>query len=200
MIYHALRLVFGDPKYAALALVVAVLVFVFATWLPNLSLVWQIGTSSSVTLPDKIEILAGLVGSIVTNFTLFSALSLVTVSSLFGANVTLIAYGVARRRQLGRSGAATSVGGLAAGIAGVGCAACGTYLLAPMLSVAGATGLLAMLPFSGEEFSALGIGTLSLSLCLSGKMLAKPTVCLVLNENDSCRRGSSVDGPKITEV
>lgn len=178
MIYHALKRVFGDPKYAALALVVAVLVFVFATWLPNLSLVWQIGTSSSVPLLHKIKILAGLIGSITTNFTLFSALSLVTVALLFGANAAMIAYGATLRRQLRQAGATASVAGLAVGLTGVGCAACGTFLLAPILSVAGAAGLLAMLPFGGEEFSVAGIVLLTFSLYWSGRRLSLRAACV----------------------
>ena len=94
MIYQALKRVFGEVKYAGLALVTSVAVLVFAAWLPNLGVVWQIGTSSSVSLADKIKVLAGLAGSITTNFTLFSALSLVTVALLFGVNVALIAYSV----------------------------------------------------------------------------------------------------------
>lgn len=176
-IYQAFRHVFGSPRYAALALATALAVFVFATWLPNLGLIWEIGASSSVRLSDKIQILASLVGSITTNFTLFSALSLVAVALLFGANVAMIAYGVALRRQFGQTGVTASVGGLAAGLTGVGCAACGTFLLAPMLAAAGATGFLAMLPFGGEEFSAAGIVLLCSSLFWTGKRLAAPLVC-----------------------
>lgn len=177
MNYQVLKRVFGEPRYAALALVTAVVVFVFATWLPNLGLIWEIGVSPSVTLADKVMILAGLVGSIATNFTLFSALSLATVALLFGANVATIAYGVTLHRQFGQAGAAWSVGGLAAGLTGVGCAACGTFVLAPILSLAGATGLLAMLPFGGEEFSAAGIVLLTFSLFWTGRRLRPPAAC-----------------------
>ena len=177
MFYQALKRVFGDVKYAGLALVTSVAVLVFAAWLPNLGLVWQIGTSSSVSLADKIKVLASLAGSITTNFTLFSALSLVTVALLFGVNVALIAYSVALRRRFGGAGAATSIGGLAAGLTGAGCAACGAFLLTPILSLASATGFLAILPFGGEEFSAAGIVLLALSLFWTCRRLAATHVC-----------------------
>lgn len=60
MIYQALKGVFGDPRYAALALVTAATVFIFATWLPNLSLIWQVVSSPSVPLSGKIGILVAL--------------------------------------------------------------------------------------------------------------------------------------------
>ena len=151
MSYQVLRRVFGDPRYAALALVTASVVFVFATWLPNLGLAWQVVSSSTLSLAGKINVLAALVGSIATNFTLLSAASLVVVALLFGANVAMIAYGVALRRQVGQPGTAVSVAGLASGLAGVGCAACGTFLLAPVLSLGGATALMAMMPLGGQD-------------------------------------------------
>lgn len=177
MAYQVLKRVFCDPKYAALALVTASVVFVFATWLPNLGFAWQVASSSALPLAGKIKVLAALVGSIATNFTLFSALSLVVVALLFGANVAMIAYGAALRRQIGQPGIAASLGGLVSGFAGIGCAACGTFLLAPVLSLGGATALIAVLPLGGQEFTLLGIALLGLSLFWTGKRLALPAAC-----------------------
>jgi hypothetical protein len=179
---QVLKRVFGDPRYLVVALASAVFVFIFATWLPNLSLAWQVIASASVPLAVKVQILSGLVGSIATNFTLFSALSLITIALLFGANVAMVAYRLNVRRQIidpGQSGVATSLGGLASGLAGVGCGTCGTFVLGPVLSLVGAGGLLSLLPFGGEELTILGICMLALSLHLAGKGLVEPLTCSV---------------------
>src|SRR3546814_8741654 len=102
MVGRALRQVFTEARYVILASAVGLAVFILATWLPNLGLVWQIAASGSVPLADKVEVLAALVGSIATNFTVFSALSTITIAALFGANVAMITYQFRLRRQLVR--------------------------------------------------------------------------------------------------
>lgn len=183
MTAQVLKQVFTNHRYVAIALIATVAVFIFATWLPNLGLVWQITRSASVPLADKLQILAALVGSIETNFTLFSALSTIVIAVLFGTNVAMIAYYLNLRRQFigeGRlTGATTSLGGLASGLFGVGCAACGTFVLGPVLSLAGAGGLLALLPFGGQEFGVLGIGMLGFSLFLTARKIGEPLACPV---------------------
>ena len=76
MITQALMCVFKEWTYILIAVVVALFVFVLATWLPNLGLIWKITVSPSAPLLDKAKILASLVGSIQTNFTVFAALYL----------------------------------------------------------------------------------------------------------------------------
>ncbi len=183
MVVQALRLVFTEARYIILASAVGLAVFILATWLPNLGLVWQIVASGSVPFADKVEVLAALVGSIATNFTVFSALSTIAIAALFGANVAMIAYQFRLRRHLvrqtGQAGAAASFGGLAMGLFGVGCAACGTFVLSPALTLVGFSGLIALLPFGGEEFGVLGVGTLGLSLVLTARRIAEPVACTI---------------------
>ncbi len=181
MVAAGLRQVFAEGRYILLAAATGLAVFILATWLPNLGLVWQIATSASVPFADKVKILVALIGSIGTNFTLFSALSTVAIAALFGANVAMMAYYFRLRRQLvrqaGQAGAAASLGGLASGFFGVGCAACGTFVLAPALSFVGASGLIALLPFGGEEFGALGVAMLGFSLVLTARRIGEPLAC-----------------------
>lgn len=181
MVGQGFRQVFVEGKYVLLAAAAAAAVFVFATWLPNLGLVWQIAASAAIPFADKVRILTALVGSIETNFTLFSALSTVAIAVLFGANVAMIAYYFRFRgrlmRQAGQAGAAASLGGVATGLFGVGCAACGTFVLSPALTFIGASGGVALLPFGGEEFGALGGGMLGVSLLVTAKKIAEPVAC-----------------------
>ncbi len=181
MVAVGLRQVFAKGSYILLAAATGLAVFILATWLPNLGLVWQIAASASVPLADKVQVLTALIGSIGTNFTFFSALSTVAIAVLFGANVAMITYYFRVRRQIvrqaGQMGAATSLGGLASGFFGIGCAACGTFVLSPALSFIGATGLIALLPFGGEEFGALGVGMLGFSLVLTARKIGEPVAC-----------------------
>ncbi len=181
MVAVGLRQVFTKGSYILLAAATGLAVFILATWLPNLGLVWQIVASASVSLADKVQVMTALIGSIGTNFTVFSALSIVAIAVLFGANVAMIAYYFRVQRQIVRQagpvGAATSLGGLASGFFGIGCAACGTFVLSPALSFIGATGLIALLPFGGEEFGALGVGMLGFSLILTARKIGEPVAC-----------------------
>jgi hypothetical protein len=181
VVAQALKRVFTEGRYVLLALATGLIALVLATWLPNLGLVWQIATSESVPFPDKVKILVALIGSIATNFTVLSALSTIAIAVLFGMNVATIAYYVQSQRRLvtrvGQGMTATSLGGLAIGLFGVGCAACGTLVLGPALTFIGASTLITMLPFGGEEFGVLGIAMLGLSLVLSARMMGRPIVC-----------------------
>ena len=186
MVAQALKQVFADSKYILVAVAAALAVFIFATWLPNLGLVWQIIVSSSVSLPDKVQVLVALVGSIGTNFTVFSALATVAIAVLFGINLAMMMFFLRLRRQfIGQGGGATSLGGLASGIFGIGCAACGTFVLGPVLSFAGASALIALLPFGGHEFSVLGLGMLGFSLFLIARKIREPLLCAVGAPNEA---------------
>src|SRR6266508_3264377 len=143
MLGQALRQIFTNSRYVLLAAATGLTIFIFETWLTNLGLVWHIATSESVALADKVKILIALIGSIGTNFTIFSAVSAIAIAALFGMNVATIAYHFRLRRQLviqaGRGAAATSLGGLASGLFAIGCATCGTFVLSPLLAFVGAS-------------------------------------------------------------
>ncbi len=181
MIFQAFKQVFKGWAYVFVAVMVALVVLVFATWLSNLGLVWQITVSPSVSFIDKAEILLARVGSLGTNFTVFSALYTIAIAALFGINAAMVAYYLNLRKQsigrTGRAGAATSLGGLASGLLGIGCAACGTFVLGPVLALVGAGGLLAVLPFDAQEFGLLGVGMLGFSIFLAARKIGEPLVC-----------------------
>ena len=182
MIVQALAQVFSKGWYVLLAAIIALATFVLTTWLGNLGLVWQIATSQWLPMADKAKILLALIGSISTNFTAFSA-ACASIAVLFGMNIAVITYVFREhRRQRSQSGqivTATSLGGLVSGLFGIGCAACGTFVLGPALAIFGAGTLVTALPFGGEEFGALGVGLLSLSLIMSTRRIGQPIICQV---------------------
>jgi len=178
MIIAALKQVFSSVRYLALAGVTGFAVFVFSAWLPNLGLIAKVVRSSTASLSDKLTFLVSLLGSIQTNFTFFSASYTIAIAALFGINVAMVVYYFEQRKQLVKqAGVAASFGGLMSGIFGIGCAACGTLVLGPLLSLVGAGGLIALLPFGGQEFGIAGVGLLSFSIFLTAKKIRDPLVC-----------------------
>ena len=181
MIVQGLAQVFSKGWYVLLAATIALATLVLTTWLGNLGLVWQIATSQWLPMADKVKILLALIGSLSTNFTVFSALCAIAIAILFGMNIAVTTYVFQEHRRLGsQSGqivTATSLGGLMSGLFGIGCAACGTFVLSPALAFLGAGTLVTALPFGGEEFGALGVGLLTLSLVMSVKRIGQPMLC-----------------------
>ena len=94
-------------------------------------------------------------------------------------------------RPAGQAGAAASLGGLASGVFGIGCAACGTFVLGPVLAFFGAGGLIALMPLGGEEFGVLGVGMLGFSLVLTAKKIAEPIACPIGAPDDTGPRQPS---------
>jgi len=150
----------------------------FMVWLPNFRLISEILVSSNATVVEKIDFLFSLFGSIQTNFSVASASYAILIALLFGVNIALLSYYVHDKRVArAGSGAAVGVGGLISGIFGIGCAACGTVLLTPLLAVFGASGFLVLLPLGGEEFGFIGIGLLLYSSYILLHKVNEPLTC-----------------------
>lgn len=171
--------VFSQIRYITIAVVTSAIVFMFAVWLPNLRLIGEIIFNSSASSAEKISFLFSLFGSIQTNFSAVSASYTIAIVILFGINIAFLVYYIRSRQQgstLG-SGATLSVGGLISGVFGIGCAACGTFILSSLLGVFGAVGVLSFLPFGGEEFGFLGVGLLAYSIYIISRKISNPLVC-----------------------
>lgn len=174
-----MREVFRSPVAVVLASVVAGVLFMAAVLLSNVRLVWQIVWSSNIAVIDKAEVIVNLLGSLGTNFTILGATSVVVIAVLFGINIAMFVHFVRKRRDvLVGGGAATSIGGLLSGVLGIGCAACGSVVLSAVLPLVGIGGLLAVLPFGGEEFGLLGIGLLAVSVSSIAQKIVDPAVCI----------------------
>ncbi|MAZ56693.1 hypothetical protein CL653_02795 [bacterium] len=176
-----LKTVFSKFRYLLMAVIVSLLVFSFAVWLPNFSLLSQVlHPDSAGSVAEKASFVLSLYGSIGTNFTAISATYTIAIAILFGMNIALLAYYITRARggvrNVGGTGVA-GIGGLVSGIFGIGCAACGTFIFTTVLALFGATGLLAFLPFGGEEFGFIGVGLLVYSVYLLTKKINDPLVC-----------------------
>jgi hypothetical protein len=150
---RTVRLVLTIPAYAALALVASFLTLSVFSFSQNPDLAW-FALSKPISVGRKVTILEGLYPFTGTVFSLEVSAMLVAIAALAGANVSMVTYHLFRH-GLSAKTSGGSVVGVILGILGAGCAACGTVLLAGILSLFGATGLLTLLPLDGLEFSLL---------------------------------------------
>lgn len=170
--------VLRNYQYVLLAIIVGLSVLGFAILLPNLQLISLVFRDSSVSLADKLGLLVGLLGSITTNFMLVSALTTVAISLLVGVNVALVLYLYRRKRSgLNKGGVAVSTFGAIVGIFGVGCAACGSLILTGLLSAVGGVGVLALLPFKGQELGIVGVVALLYATYFLVQKIIRPITC-----------------------
>lgn len=175
----AFRRVYRRPAYVLLTLAVSFATFATVVWLPNFRLVATILPDADISFASKVELLVSLLGAIGTNHTYVSAVGVIVMSVLFGVYVSMMAYFLNRRIEgVTRSGMTTGVVGLVSGVVGVGCAACGSFLLTS-LSLVGASGLLAFLPFDGAEFGVIGIALLVAAIYVTARKIENPAVCRI---------------------
>ena len=180
MVIQALQKVFRRPTYILLALITSATVFAFAVWLPNIPLIVKVMGHPGIPLTQKLDLPISLLGSIVTNFTLLSASYTIAIAILFGLNLGMIVYFLRRKiSEVRQSGITTGFLGVMSGVVGVGCAACGSFLLTSGLAFIGASGILAFLPLAGGEFGILGVILLALSIYLTAKQIQNPAVCKI---------------------
>lgn len=174
----ALGQVFAYPSYAALAGVLAIAAFLLAVWFPNLRLLGEVFSGSDAPLADKLGIALSLLGGIATNFSPLTAAYTITIAGLFGLCTAMIAYMIRQKRTAAAArNIAIGSGGMASGVLGVGCAACGSLLLAGALPFAGAAAALGALPLGGAEFGILSVALLVVSLLLISRTIARPAGC-----------------------
>jgi hypothetical protein len=182
MVIQALQKVFRNPAYVALALFISVSIFVFAVLLPNIRLVAGVVSSPNVPLLNKFELPFSLLGSITTNFTVLSATYTIAISILFGMYIAMAVYFLRRKiKDIKQSGMAIGFLGIASGVLGVGCGACGAFLLTSLLSTFGIAGIISYLPFDGGEFGIIGVILLIASIHITAKKIMSPQVCSIKN-------------------
>jgi hypothetical protein len=159
---RTVRLVVTIPLYTLLALVssfVGLTLFVLSQNLPLAGFL----LSGSLPLSSRFVILAEQYPFIGTNYGALQGVLLVVTALFIGINVAMVVYHL-REHALSAAQGTTSVAGVILGTLGAGCAACGSAVLAGVLSLFGVTASLTVLPFEGLEFAALALVALVLSV------------------------------------
>lgn len=175
---NVLSRVFLKPKYATIAALVALSLIVFAVWLPNLRLITVSLASSSLTLGQKVGLLTALLGSIETNFTTLSRSLLITSAVLMGIQVALATYYIRQTARLQQDMGISFIA-MSLSLLGIGCASCGSVLLATLFGFGAMTSMVRLLPFKGQEFSILGLAILVFAIWHTVKKINQPIVCEV---------------------
>lgn len=176
--------VFSRTPYIIGAASLAFAVFAFAVLLPNLSLLTEVVLGSSASLETKINLTLSLLGGIRTNFSVLSAIYTILIAVLVGVNAAMIVYLVRKRSGLGQKGMAAGAGGIVSGALGVGCAACGSFLLSAILASFGAASALAILPLKGGGFGIVSVALLGVTLGIVSNKIAEPLVCKPKNNHE----------------
>lgn len=157
------RLVLSIPAYAGLALAAAIgslSVFVLSR---NVDLLVDVILLGNLPIGDRLSVLWHLYPFAGNAYPLGASVLLVWTASLVGVDIALVTYHVREHGLAAREGSA-GLTGVVLGTLGAGCAACGSALLAGLLSLFGAGGALALLPLDGLEFALLGLLALVLSI------------------------------------
>jgi hypothetical protein len=155
-------LVVTMPLYAIVAAVAAVAgltLFVLSQNLPLVSFL----LSGSLGLESRLVILSQQYPFIGTNYDAIQGVLLLVTAGLIGVNTAMLVYHL-REHALSAAQGTTSVAGVVLGTLGAGCAACGSAVLAGVLSLFSATASLAFLPLDGLEFALIALLALVLSV------------------------------------
>ena len=153
------RLVLSVPGYALLGGIVAVAALALFVFSLNGQLV-VFAVTGDLAATARIRLLVAQFPFIGPSFTTVQGLLLVGVATLTGVDVTMAVYHFREHGISVRKGG-SSAAGVVLGTLGAGCAACGSAVLAGLLSLVGGSGLLLLLPLDGLEF-ALGSGVVLL--------------------------------------
>jgi hypothetical protein len=160
---RTVRLVLGGPAYAALAVGVAALTLTGFVVSGNVALVVDVVVGGSLPVRARLAVLLGLYPFLGTTFASLQGLVLLFVAALAGVDLALVAYHLREHRLTPGEGGGSAVGVLL-GALGAGCAACGSAVLAGLLSLVGVAGLSTRLPLDGLEFALLAAVALLLSI------------------------------------
>lgn len=156
------RLVVTIPLYTIIAAVAAVLGLTLFVLSQNLPLTGFLLTGS-LPLDSRVVILTQQYPFVGTNYDAIQGVLLLTTALLIGVNTAMLVYHV-REHALSAAQGTTSVAGVVLGTLGAGCAACGSAVLAGVLSLFGATASLTFLPLEGLEFALVAVVALVLSV------------------------------------
>jgi hypothetical protein len=166
------------------SLLVGVFVFLviisFIVFVPNLEVLISILSNTDVTLSTKVSFFFSMYGSLVSNQTLLSGFVVMATAFLSGINAAFITYYLktVRGARISKLASLTSIGGLVAGLFGLGCAACGSILLTAILASVGSAALL-LLPFKGAEFGFVGIALLLYAIMKLSTEIKKGATCTI---------------------
>jgi len=167
-ILAALKILFKNPAYLFLALVLASVLFLIYFLVNDISL-FRSAAAISGSLPFLWKVFANQVSMIARINGWFNVLAIGLVAVLGGINLALTILRVWRTRVFIGRASLMGILGTFGGALAASCSACTSALV----SLLGITGGLAIFPFGGLEISLLAIVVLSASLYFASKSLVE---------------------------
>lgn len=166
--------IFRKPLYLALASTSTLLVFFLVLWVSNINLFQNTILDPHFSFSIKTKILVALID----NLSWLTITTTALLSILLGLNIAALTYYFKNKISVFRAAhATTGIFGILFGILGLGCAACGSFILMTLLPFFGLGALLSILPLHGGEFGIIGVILLTISLYKTIREISKPTVC-----------------------
>lgn len=163
LIARTVRLVLSLPAYAVLAFVAATTALSTFVLSQNPQFVSAVVINGSADPVSRLRALLGLYPGFGSAYSVPVAVVLLSISVLVGVNIAMLVYHV-RTHDLGAREGTGSAAGVALGIVGAGCAACGSAVLVGLLSLLGVSTSLLFLPLEGLEFALGAVVVLTLSI------------------------------------
>ncbi|HCC06138.1 TPA: hypothetical protein DEP94_02150 [Candidatus Nomurabacteria bacterium] len=131
----------------------------------------------TITYEKQIKLFLSTLFDVSNTFSVNSLILSILGSLLGGINISLaFIYMKTRGEIIIRSGLYSGIGLFLAFI-GIGCAACGTALIAVLLSFLGLSAMLHALPYQGQEIGYIGIIFLCMATYSLAVKVSAPTTC-----------------------
>ena len=169
------RFLVRKPVYLVLALAIAIVFYELIFWSLNLGLAGYLLTAPFLGISERLAIFTSSFTSLFTQPTSTLGMLLLLVSLLQGISLSMLIYTIRYERQQARSFMGAFGGAGLAGILsvlGLGCAACGTSLVTPLLTFLFATSSIAAAEKVGEVAALLALVVAIITLYLSGHKLS----------------------------
>lgn len=169
------RLLYQHPVYILIAALGSVVFYELIFWFLNLGLLQYVVTSTDLSLGAKLDIFVGSYTGIISPPFVPLSVLLFTVSALQGLTLAGLIYTIraARRANKGivQGVGATGVAGLLS-VFGLGCAACGTSLVTPILTFFFASSSTALAETVGVYAATLALVAAVVAAYLTGYRLS----------------------------
>lgn len=153
---QSIFLILKMPSYAFLASFVALSLTVISFGLAIRSIVALSFQFPAVNFAHRILLTLESFRAVPLNLSTFAIVFILIIAVLTGINIALLVYYFRRRAQFFR-GSSMGFLGIASGIIGVGCSACGSVILSSFIGLSASWALIGWLPLHGAEFSILAI-------------------------------------------
>lgn len=173
--FSLVKLLYFRPAYFFLAAVVSVIFYEFIFWFLNLGLLHYLLTSPFLTIGDKLQMIIGSYSGIFMWPLSLLTLTLFAVSVFQGVAVAALVYSIrnerAKQRGVLKELGGTGVAGVLS-VIGLGCAACGTSLVTPILTFFFATSSVAVAEEVGLYSAVLALFVSLITAYLAGFKLS----------------------------